>query len=101
MKNNVSNRPIVNALFGATRRSILFLLCANPHKPFYVRQLMRAVGTGRGAVQRELNNLREAGIVARFAEGRRVCYMINQKCPALPELRQLLKKLAAHSRPEA
>jgi len=89
--------PVVSALFGATRRSILFLLCAMPQKPFYSRQLVNAVSTGQGGVYRELKNLEKAGIILRFREGHRVRYMINQRFPALPELRQLLKKLAEHS----
>ena len=89
--------PVISALFGATRRSILFLLCSTPQKPFYSRQLVNAVSTGQGGVYRELKNLEKAGIILRFREGHRVRYMINQRFPALPELRQLLKKLAEHS----
>ncbi|MGB9626146.1 MAG: hypothetical protein ACPMAQ_14935, partial [Phycisphaerae bacterium] len=43
-----------SALFGKTRRAVLALLFGHPDESFYLRQVVRAVAAGQGAVQREL-----------------------------------------------
>src|SRR5271157_71002 len=44
-------------LFGRTRSALLALLYGHADQSFYLRQLVRAVGTGHGALQRELRHL--------------------------------------------
>ncbi len=43
-----------HALFGRTRSALLALLFGHTDESFYLRQLIRAVGTGNGALQREI-----------------------------------------------
>jgi len=50
-------------LFSKTRRAVLSLLYSHVDDAFYVRQIVRAAGVGLGAVQRELKQLSEAGII--------------------------------------
>jgi predicted nucleotidyltransferase len=80
------------ALFGKTRRAVLGLLYARPDETFYLRQIIREVGAGQGAVQRELERLADAGIVLREARGRAIYYGANRACPIFAELHGLALK---------
>lgn len=80
------------ALFGKTRRSVLALLYSHPDDAFYLRQVARAVGSGLGAIQRELGRLTAAGILLRRVGGRQVYYQANRACPIFAELQSLVIK---------
>ncbi|HWU41053.1 MAG TPA: winged helix-turn-helix domain-containing protein, partial [Candidatus Acidoferrum sp.] len=80
------------ALFGKTRRAVLGLLYARPDETFYLRQIIREVRGGQGAVQRELERLAEAGILRREARGRAIYYGANRACPIFAELHGLAVK---------
>jgi len=82
------------SLFGKTRRAVLSLLYSQADEAFYLRQIARAAGGGLGAVQRELRQLSDAGIIQRTAKGRQVYYQANPKCPIFPELKSLMVKTA-------
>jgi predicted nucleotidyltransferase len=83
-----------SALFGKTRRAILALLFSHPDESYYLRQIVRLVRAGQGAVQRELQRLSGAEIVSRSVRGRISFYQANQACPIFPELRGLVVKTA-------
>jgi predicted nucleotidyltransferase len=51
-------------------------------------------GLGHGAVQRELGNLADAGIITRSRQGRMVYYRANRDCPVFDELQKLMGKTA-------
>lgn len=82
------------ALFGSTRRNVLALLFGRPGESFYLREVVRASGTGTGAVQRELASLLRAGLIRRRVSGRQVYFSANEASPVFPELRSLLGKTA-------
>jgi len=79
-------------LFGKTRRAVLSLLYSQVDDAFYLRQIVRAAGVGLGAVQRELKQLSDAGIIQRIVRGRQVYYQANPQCPVFPELKALVMK---------
>lgn len=79
-------------LFGQTRRAILGLLYGHPDEAYYLRQLARSVGRGLGAVQREVKQLTDAGIIRRTVRGRQVYYQANPECSVFPELKGLVVK---------
>jgi len=81
-------------LFGKTRRAVLALLYGRPAEDFYLREIVRAAGTGVGAVQRELRLLVEAGVVRRRVRGRQVYFQANAESPLFPELKGLVLKTA-------
>jgi len=83
---------MIEALLPKTRRSILGLLFARPDQALYLREIVRATGAGRGAVERELRSLAEAGIVVRETKGNLTYYQANRDCPIYPELRGLALK---------
>jgi len=81
-------------LFGQTRREVLGLLLGRPGERFYLRQIVRTVGTGTGSVQRELNQLTEAGLITRVAEGRQVYFSANRSSVIFNELQAIIEKTA-------
>lgn len=88
---------LASALFGATRLSILSLLFINDTESFYLREIMRILGKGRGSVQRELANLTYAGVILRFERGNQVFYQANKDSPIFSDLKSLLVKTAGMS----
>jgi predicted nucleotidyltransferase len=81
-------------LFGSTRREVLALLLGRPDERFYLREIVRAVGGGFGAVQRELKQLVEAGLVEREARGHQVYFSANRDAAIFPELQAIIGKTA-------
>jgi predicted nucleotidyltransferase len=79
-------------LFGKTRRAVLALLYSHPDESFYLRQIARMTGAGMGALQRELKQLSEAGIIQRSEIGQQAFFMANADCPVFHELRNLIIK---------
>ena len=79
-------------LFGKTRRAVLSLLYSQVDDSFYLRQIVRAAGVGLGAVQRELKQLSDAGIIQRIVRGHQVYYQANPRCPVFAELKSLVVK---------
>jgi predicted nucleotidyltransferase len=92
MSTTISNSSFSTSLFGQTRRAILALLFGHPDEAYYLRQLVRSLGVGLGAAQREVKRLAEAGIIRRTLQGRQVYYQANPDCPAFAELKGLVVK---------
>jgi len=85
---------LATALFGKTRQAVLALLFGHPDESFYVREVVRSVGAGHGAVQRELRQLAAASIIRRSVDGHQVYYQANAESPIFEELRGLITKTA-------
>jgi len=83
-----------SALFGKVRSSVLALLFRHSDKSFYFREIERSVGMGRGAVQRELENLVSAGLVSRRKRGNQVHYQADPQSPIFSEIKSLMVKTA-------
>jgi len=75
-----------------SRRDILRVFLEHPDEEYYQNQLSSVAGHPVRAIQRELANLTQAGIVrARTVHGR-VLYTINRDCVIYPDLRHLFMK---------
>ncbi|TWT44525.1 hypothetical protein RAS1_09400 [Phycisphaerae bacterium RAS1] len=83
---------IADSLFGAARQAVLRLLYGHVEERFYQRQIVRELGLGYGAVQRELGRLAACGILKRIVEGRQTYFQANPECPVFDELRGLMRK---------
>jgi predicted nucleotidyltransferase len=83
-----------DVLFGQTRGRILALLYGTPDQQYYIRQIARHVGTSPGNVQRELETLREIGLIERSTIGNVVLFQANPKHPVFREIRALIAKTA-------
>lgn len=91
---NVHHIQIGSTLFGKTRLSILALLYGKVDRQFYLSEIVRAVGGGRGAVQRELRRLTDAGLLRRAVRGNQVYFQANSDCPVFADLKGLIVKTA-------
>jgi predicted nucleotidyltransferase len=83
---------LCSGLFGKTRQAVLSLLYGREDSSFYTKQILDAVKSGRGTVQRELKNLTDNGIITRKVEGRQVYYRANAQCPIFNELKSIVRK---------
>lgn len=92
MSTHPHSDKLSETLFGKTRRAVLSLLYGHIDDAFYLRQIVRTVGVGLGAVQRELKQLSDAGIIQRIVRGRQVYYQANRQCPVFGELKTLVMK---------
>ena len=80
------------SLFGHTRSALLGRLYGHSDESFYLRQLVRAVGAGHGALQRELKHLTDLGLIVRRVQGNQVLYQANSQSPIFSELKSLIAK---------
>ena len=87
-----SDNPLGAALFSKNRRAILALLYSHADQQFYLRQIVRASGGGVGAVQRELKQLAQAGIIRRAVRDKQVYFQADPDCPIFEELKSLVMK---------
>ena len=84
---NLSSR-----LFGRVRSAVLSLLLCRSDTAMYFREIERSIGMGRGAVQRELENLVNTGLIVRRKQGNQVYYQANPKSPIFAELKSVMVK---------
>jgi predicted nucleotidyltransferase len=80
------------ALFSRVQSRVLGILFGQPDQEFQLTEIISRAGSGRGAVQRELEKLTEVGIVATAAYGNRKLYHANRESPVFNELHQLVLK---------
>jgi predicted nucleotidyltransferase len=88
------NRSPLNALLPKTRQGILAATFVQPEKAWYVSELARRLGVPSSSLQRELQDLTEAGILKSHRQGRMVYYQANGESPLFSDLRGLLLKTA-------
>jgi DNA-binding transcriptional ArsR family regulator len=84
----------LDALLPKTRQGILAATLVQPEKAWYVSELARRMGVPSSSLQRELQELTEAGILKSHRQGRMVYYQANPDSPLFPDLRGLLLKTA-------
>ncbi len=100
MSMNNDREALGSYLFDKTRRGLLTLLYHRPGEAFYVNQIVKDLGSGSGAVQRELRTAAEAGLIIREKRGNLVLYRANQESAVYQELKSIIDKtVAAAARP--
>jgi predicted nucleotidyltransferase len=85
-------RSLADALFTATQQKVLGALFGQPDRSFFVTQIMELAGCGRGAVQRELERLREGGLVTVHMMGTQKHYQADPESPLFDELCGVIQK---------
>jgi predicted nucleotidyltransferase len=83
---------IADALFSKTQQRVLALLFVNPERSFYTNEIVRQVGSGKGAVTRELTKLLTAGLVTLSPQGNQQHYQANTNSPVFSELHSIAIK---------
>ena len=83
---------LADALFTATQQKVLGVLFGQPDRSFFVTQIMELAKAGRGAVQRELERLRQGGLVTVRNVGTQKHYQANPDSPLFDELCGIVQK---------
>jgi len=83
---------IADALFTKVQQRVLAVLFVNPDRSFYANEIIALVGSGTGAVQRELARLETAGLITVTRVGKQKHYQANSVAPVYKELRGLVLK---------
>jgi predicted nucleotidyltransferase len=81
-----------DALFSKVQQRVLALLFTHTERSFYVSEIVRNVGSGVGAVERELSKLERSGLASIERIGNQKHYRANQAAPIFQELRGLIAK---------
>jgi DNA-binding transcriptional ArsR family regulator len=84
----------LDALLPKTRQGILAATLVQPEKAWYASELAQRLGVPSSSLQRELQDLTEAGILKTHKQGRMVYYQANRESPVFPDLRGLMLKTA-------
>ena len=84
----------LDALLPKTRQGILAAMLVQPGRAWYVSELARRMKVPSSSLQRELQDLTEAGILKSHRQGRMAYYQANADSPLFPDLRGLLLKTA-------
>lgn len=83
---------VADALFSGLQQRLLAVLFGRPDRSFYGNELLRLTGTGRGALQRELEKLVSADLVTVTPIGNQKHYQANAAAPIFAELRGIVMK---------
>ena len=83
---------VADALFSKGQQRVLAVLFGNPHRSFYANEIIAMVGSGTGAVQRELARLESAGLLTVRRVGKQKHYQANPETPVFAELRAVVLK---------
>jgi predicted nucleotidyltransferase len=81
-----------NALFSKVQQRVLALIFGHPERSFYTSEIVRKVGSGVGAVERELSKLERSGLVSIERIGNQKHYRANQAAPIFEDLRGLVER---------
>lgn len=82
-----------NVLFTKTQQRVLGLLFGKPDKTFYLNEIVRLAGVGKGSVTRELDKMQKADLISSFRIGNQNHFQVNKNCPVYEELSGLIRKI--------
>ena len=92
-------RSLTSALFTTTQKGVLGLLFGQPERSFFATEVIGRVGTGSGAVQRELQKLVDAGLVRVTRLGNQKHFQADPSAVIFPELCLLVRKTMGLAEP--
>lgn len=87
---NISN--LADALFPKVRQRVLALLFGQPDRSFYANEVIALAQSGTGAVQRELADMAQVGLITVTKVGNQKHFQANTHSPLYTELRGLVLK---------
>jgi predicted nucleotidyltransferase len=95
----MSETGLSNAIFSKVQQRVLALLFGHPDRSFYTSEIIRNVGSGTGAVERELARLEGSGLVATQRIGNQKHYHANRDSPIFAELQGIVLKTMGLNEP--
>ncbi|MDQ0589644.1 nucleotidyltransferase domain-containing protein [Variovorax paradoxus] len=81
-----------DALFTTTQQRVLGYLFGQPDRSFFSSELIKLTGAGSGAVQRELKQLTDSGLLVTSRVGNQKHYQANAAAPIYDELSGIVRK---------
>lgn len=81
-----------NVLFTKTQQKVLGLLYARPDESFYLNEIVRLSGMGKGTISRELERMAVSGLLSISRIGNQNHYQANKACPVYHELLAIVRK---------
>jgi hypothetical protein len=83
---------IGDVLFTKTQQRVLGLLYGQPAQSYYLNELVRLAGIGKGTVRRELEKLCAVGLITVRKQGNQNHYQANPANPVFTELKGIVDK---------
>jgi len=83
---------IGDALFTKTQQKLLCLLFQKPDTTFYLNEIVRLAGIGKGTIKRELDKMTAASLLTIKHIGNQKHYQANSSAPIYNECVPLLAK---------
>jgi DNA-binding transcriptional ArsR family regulator len=89
----MSLSPVLKALFSSqTRVKLLGTFLLHPEQEYFIRELTRLLNEQINSIRRELENLRQVGLVKARHKNRKKYYKVDTEFPLYPDLRSLFLK---------
>ncbi len=89
----MSQSPVLKALFSSqTRVKLLSVFLLHPEQEYFIRELTRLLNEQINSIRRELENLRQVGLVKARHKNRKKYYKVDTEFPLYPDLRSLFVK---------
>ena len=79
-------------LFSDYRSRVLGLLLLHPERSYYLREIALLTSTIPGTLKRELDKLKEVGLLTVKKVGNQNHYQANRECPIYEDLANILRK---------
>lgn len=95
----VPRASLADALFSTTQQRVLALLFGQPDRSFYATELIRLVGAGSGAVQRELARLEQSCLVTVRKLGTQKHFQADPGSPLFSEICGIVQKTVGLAEP--
>ena len=83
---------IASVLFTKTQQRLLAVLYGKPDTSFYLNEIVRLAGMGKGSVVREIKKMTEAGLLTNHQQGNQQHYQANSENPIFEELKAITRK---------
>lgn len=81
-----------NVLFTKTQQKVLALLFGKPDETFYLNEIVRLAGIGKGTIKRELEKMLSAELLTVTHIGNQNHYQANKRCPIYSDLLNIVRK---------
>jgi|SRR5579872_521931 len=89
---SAARQSLAGALFTSTQQRMLALFFGQPDRTFFTREIFDLARSGRGAVQRELARLADAGLLVVTKVGNQKHFQANRAAPIFDELHGIVLK---------
>jgi len=94
-----ASASLVDALFTSTQQKVFRLIFGQPDRKFFAQEIIDLAAAGSGAVQRELAELSQTGLVITEVIGKQKYYQANKQSPIFDELFRIVQKTIGLAEP--